>query len=376
MEKIFEKLLDKWRMIDASFEIKLFCYMSACVHFVLFLFTFWRNTYFAGYQILVVILYSIMGARFTKKKFISYYVLILTEIVGHAAVVWMFTGDTCYAEQYIIFLIIMINYIIFFEDSFRKRMVFSALTMIVCMISYFLLRHVVCGELSPIYSEKMQGAEDILSVFISMSVLGFLFVWVFIQTIRNHDKVEKLEQDNSQLKLSNDTDFLTGVYSRKYAQIVLEEHYRIYSETGRTFSVAIGDIDFFKSVNDKYGHEAGDVVLKQLGTLFKEYMRETDIASRWGGEEFLFIFEADLDTAVKIVERLRKQVEQTSISDRGSDISVTMTFGCTQIKKEETVLELVHRADSYLYQGKKAGRNRVISSKCFDENSEIKSVQK
>lgn len=375
MEKIFDNFLDRWRMIDASFEIKLFCYLSACVHLILFLFTFWRNTYFAGYQILVVILYSVMGAKYTKKKFIQSYLVILAEIIGNAIVVWLFVGDTCHAEQYIIFLVLMVNYIIFFVDSFKIRMVFSVVAMLTCMMSSFWLHHVLTELISPIRSEKMQLVQSELSVFFTMSMMCFLFVWVFIQTMRNHDRVEKLKQDNSQLKISNDTDFLTGVYSRKYAQVVLEDCYRLYCETGKVFSVAIGDVDFFKSVNDEYGHEAGDIVLKQLGTLFMEYMRESDVVSRWGGEEFLFIFETDLDNAVMVMERLNKKIEQTTIFIHEKEISVTMTFGCTQIKEAETVLELLHRADSYLYWGKKAGRNRVISSKCFEENIATKSVQ-
>lgn len=179
-----------------------------------------------------------------------------------------------------------------------------------------------------------------------------------------------MKEDNNRLKLSNDMDFLTGVCSRKYAQVVLDERYGSFCENGKLFSVAIGDIDFFKRVNDAYGHEAGDVVLKNLGSLFMECIRDKDVVSRWGGEEFLFIFEADLDSTIGVLERLRQTIEKTLIPVRGGEISVTMTFGCTQIKSGETVLELVHRADSYLYWGKKAGRNRVVTSKSFAEDVE------
>lgn len=367
MENGFEKLLDKWSMRDAGFEIRLFCYMSLCVHFLLFLFTFWQNTYFALYQILSVFMYIIIGIKFTGKKFILTYAVILCEIVVHSTVVWLFTGDTCYSEQYIVFLIIIMSYIVFFVGSFKKRMIFSVTSMTVCMLLYFGLRHVLSPITPPINIREMQNLRNLLSIFFSISTLIFLSVWVFIQTVRNHTQVQKLKQDNSRLKISNDVDFLTGVYSRKYAQVVLDERYRIYCETGKIFSVAIGDIDFFKSVNDEYGHEAGDLVLEKIGTLFAESIREADIPSRWGGEEFLFIFEADLETAAVALERLRRNVEKTSIPVREREISVTMTFGCTQIRQGETVLELVHRADSYLYWGKKAGRNRVVTSKCFEE---------
>lgn len=369
MDKFFDKLLERWGTRGIDFEVKIFCCMSVCVHLGLALFTFDKSILFALYQILSAATYGIMGAKFKKKHFVLLYCAILCEIVGHAVVVWLFTGNTCYAEQYIILLIIMISYIVFFVESYTRRMIFSITVMTICVCFYFFLHSVLGKYEAPLLVAKMSEIQSQLTMFFSMSVLFFLFAWVSIQTIRNHDRVEKLQRDNSRLKSSNDMDFLTGVYSRKYAQYILDEHYRIYCETGKLFSIAIGDIDFFKTVNDEYGHEAGDVVLQKLGKIFMSSIRETDVASRWGGEEFLFIFEADLDTAIDVLERLRQKIENTLFQSRERDISVTMTFGCTQIKPGETVLELVHRVDSYLYWGKKEGRNRVVSSRSLREET-------
>lgn len=374
IERNFDKLINKLSIKGTDLDVKTFYYLNACVHMILALMTVGRCLFFPLYQLAAMALYAYMGRSFKKERFKYYYAVSLFEMVGHAVIVWLFTGDTCHAEMYIIFQVIMMSYVVFFFDTFLGRMLFCLVAMVLCMGAHFFLHHVLIYLESPIYDAQMGAIRSVLSMTLSMSMLCVLFVWVLMQTLRNHSQMEQLQADNCRLQTCNDTDFLTQVCSRKHAQFILDERYRTFCETGKAFTIAIGDIDFFKSVNDQYGHESGDVVLSRLGRIFKSSIRESDVVSRWGGEEFLFIFDANVETSIDVLERLRQLIENTVIPVQDSAISVTMTFGCTEIRAGETILELVRRADSYLYCGKKAGRNRVVCRKCFQELTEGGSI--
>ena len=137
-------------------------------------------------------------------------------------------------------------------------------------------------------------------------------------------------------------------------------------------SIAIGDIDHFKKINDTYGHDAGDEVLKSLAKLFDDYMSEFGIAIRWGGEEFLFVFDdVNLDDAFVALDRLRLKISTLEILWKGERIPVTMTFGLTDINVmlsskdtdsdiENRIHEAIGDADKKLYMGKESGRNKVV----------------
>jgi diguanylate cyclase (GGDEF)-like protein len=121
------------------------------------------------------------------------------------------------------------------------------------------------------------------------------------------------------------------------------------------------DIDHFKKVNDTYGHDSGDNVLKAIAGVFQGGIREQDKASRWGGEEFLFLFpETTGEGAVTIAEKLRIQIEEMSIQVEGDIIGVTLTFGIATSEISCDFDEIIRKADLALYQGKEQGRNRTV----------------
>jgi diguanylate cyclase (GGDEF)-like protein len=122
----------------------------------------------------------------------------------------------------------------------------------------------------------------------------------------------------------------------------------------------MADIDFFKSVNDKYGHDAGDLVLQNVAKILRKNLRSADIVGRWGGEEFLILLQnIRPDRVWEKLESLRKTIEDGSVKDNGVEIKVTMSFGGAIPRKDDSVLSLVSRADDFLYKSKREGRNRV-----------------
>ncbi len=158
----------------------------------------------------------------------------------------------------------------------------------------------------------------------------------------------------------SETDALTGVANRyKFDKTLAQESNR-FERYGTALSFAIIDIDFFKKINDQYGHVTGDLVLKQFASLISNQLRKTDQFCRWGGEEFALLMPStDLEHAIQLCEQLRKMIENHRFD--GID-SLTASFGVAQIRAKESEKQLLLRADEALYRAKSEGRNRVVGS--------------
>ncbi len=126
-------------------------------------------------------------------------------------------------------------------------------------------------------------------------------------------------------------------------------------------SIIMCDIDFFKKVNDTYGHNAGDEVLRSVAKTLEKSVRAGDNVYRWGGEEFIIMLKgADVDIAAGVAERIRGKIEATPVYFAHTEIRITMSFGCAQASPELTVEQNIETADERLYRAKETGRNRVI----------------
>ena len=156
-------------------------------------------------------------------------------------------------------------------------------------------------------------------------------------------------------------DPLTGLRNRRG----LHAHYERRIATLRIYekaSIIMCDIDHFKHVNDTYGHNAGDEVLKYVANLLQSSIRIDDGAFRWGGEEFILLLpHKSTQEAIVLAERLRSLIEESVITFEGTDIKITMSFGVSEINPELTTEENVEAVDAKLYYAKEHGRNRVIS---------------
>ncbi len=152
-------------------------------------------------------------------------------------------------------------------------------------------------------------------------------------------------------------DALTSIYNRRYASKKLDG----LVDRAVPFSVAIGDIDFFKKFNDKYGHECGDAVLIEVSRTIGEYMRGKGFAARWGGEEFLLCFEnVSGMSATLACEKVLEEIRERLVEYEGQFLSVTMSFGVAQADPLLSIDENINAADMRLYEAKEGGRNRVV----------------
>lgn len=163
------------------------------------------------------------------------------------------------------------------------------------------------------------------------------------------------------LRIMIEQDALTELYNRRSGDQKLRQVAADVKASGRSFALAIGDIDLFKRVNDTYGHECGDVVLKKVSCLLKQHMWHQGFVARWGGEEFLLVFEnADLEKAKEQLNQLLEAIRNLDTFYENQHVRVTMTFGLV-CEPSEDIHILLKEADGKLYIGKTNGRNQVVS---------------
>lgn len=176
---------------------------------------------------------------------------------------------------------------------------------------------------------------------------------------KNADLMEMMDK----LRLSAITDALTGLYNRRYLTERIQEQTHRHHRSGAPFSFIIGDIDRFKQFNDLYGHAYGDFVLVRVAETLSACCRESDILSRWGGEEFLILLpDTEEDEACLIAGRMRSVLDAATFEHQGTPCHVTMTFGVSLYDPVIGADASVQRADRRLLKGKEGGRNRVECS--------------
>ena len=185
------------------------------------------------------------------------------------------------------------------------------------------------------------------------------YVYITVQDVTEVAVYEKV------LLEMNMKDGLTGIYNRRYLENYLKEEVKKYQRAPRPFSMIMLDIDFFKKINDTFGHQCGDFILKSIASTITSNIRNTDVLARYGGEEFSCLLpETDIDGATHLAEQLRAAIENEVYTFQGSPIKLTISLGVAELKKDITSPEaLSTKADTALYEAKKTGRNRVVAAK-------------
>lgn len=180
---------------------------------------------------------------------------------------------------------------------------------------------------------------------------------------RVQERTQALEVANARLEALSNTDQLTQLKNRRYLEKMLEEEWQRCKRYGREFAVVMMDVDFFKKVNDQYGHPAGDACLKQVAERISGCVRwPSDQVARYGGEEFCMVLpETDGPGARVVAERIREHIQSKPIATDNETFPVTMSLGiCAGIPSDELTVEaMLKAADLALYQSKESGRNRV-----------------
>lgn len=175
-------------------------------------------------------------------------------------------------------------------------------------------------------------------------------------------KNQELEKAKRELFLLSRTDSLTKLPNRRdILEKIQAEIYR-FERSKQPFSLIICDIDDFKIINDTYGHNAGDFILKTTADIMQKNIRKQDLLARWGGEEFLFLLpDTDLKGCRKVAENIRKIIQDHHFHFEEKDLQITITFGLSMFENGSTIDDCIKRADVALYKGKRTGKNCVIN---------------
>lgn len=181
-----------------------------------------------------------------------------------------------------------------------------------------------------------------------------------VEVFADNSKNVSILQEMEKLRKEVLTDRLTGVGNRRYADIILERLDEALCEHGVPYGVLFVDIDFFKRVNDSWGHHVGDLVLNMVAQTLSGGLRPLDAVCRWGGEEFVVLVSNVEDPELAtLAERIRMLVEQSWVEHEGEIIRVTASFGGAVAGQKETPEAVIARADRQLYLSKNSGRNCV-----------------
>lgn len=208
------------------------------------------------------------------------------------------------------------------------------------------------GEVIGAYQAINKLGEDGNSVFDEQDVKHLTMAAVFCgKTLESHMLYKESHEDP-----------LTELKNRRGFYAYFDDFVQPKLQNGN-FSAIMCDIDFFKKVNDTYGHNAGDAVLVHIANQLKSSIAESGEVARWGGEEFVMILiDCTEEQAVECAERIRQRVENNACEFEGQQIKVTMSFGVKELEWEKSVYENIECADARLYRAKTLGRNRVVSS--------------
>lgn len=204
-----------------------------------------------------------------------------------------------------------------------------------------------------------QKTDYTLIVKISLAI-AFIFLFILYRQRLINQYNTRLKALNQELEHLSNTDPLTGVANRHLLNHIFQEELERVHRYRSNLSIIMIDVDFFKTINDSFGHTIGDQVLKKLADLMSSTIRSTDLVGRWGGEEFLILCpETDLNGAIKLAESIRQNISQYNF---GIAQTITVSQGVAEYRKTQSLENFIQCADNALYQAKEAGRNSVIAN--------------
>lgn len=215
------------------------------------------------------------------------------------------------------------------------------------------------------FNEGQLTAAEYSDTFKLRFILSF-FTVTFLSACYEYSRkasYQHIQSLSDKFELMAKTDSLTGLANRREMMEQIQKEYARINRNNDTLSLLLIDVDRFKSINDGYGHDVGDIVLQQLAHTLAENLRAHDLVARWGGEEFLVMLpETNHQQAVDVAEKLRDKVSSHNFNVKHFHKQITVSIGITELNKYQTITNAIAKADQYLYQAKQSGRNKV----CFE----------
>lgn len=290
---------------------------------------------------------------------ISYYLKTLSILVlfNISMIIWMIESIKYFGWDIGVQHFLLLLLVLCFFSGYQQYKLKIVIAAIFCGLRIYL--YFMCKQILPAVTlNSVMG--NLLQIVNTLFIFWCISVICFVFSKDSKELEGKLVAYNEQLKEQANTDTLTRLYNRRKAMEYLTNLTQMNSYQ-KGFSVCICDIDFFKSVNDNYGHDFGDLVLKNISEIMQKELKEIGFAARWGGEEFLIVFpNYNGDQAFINLEKLRWKIKNLRIKGNNQDIKITMTFGLAEYDFANGLEATIKEADQKLYMGKAAGRDRIV----------------
>ncbi len=249
-----------------------------------------------------------------------------------------------------------------FAGKSRKSVYEHVATILLWFVALAVISAMIAFYLAKVYSKRMLLAIDAINGFIKSISNGNLTVALDEEIIKRKDEIGEIGRNAAKmqgdLQKLIETDPLTSLYNRRSCNRKLS----LLEVEKKNYTIAMCDIDWFKKINDEFGHAAGDYVLVTIAEMLAESVKDCGFASRWGGEEFLLIYEMDSKEAQEKVKELRDRIREHAFTYADKQIAVTMTFGIENSDLGRTHEARINEADTNLYIGKRSGRDRIVCS--------------
>lgn len=258
--------------------------------------------------------------------------------------------------QYVIALVPFGYYMCHALLDKKRRYVIATVLGAIALVSFVSCR-VLSMYFGALYQLNVPEAVELGTyIFNSLCNFGFLFIITVIFLVEIQTATNQLQKQNEILDTMAHIDPLTGLYNRRSMHTFLNN-----APGSEPFCLVMCDIDDFKKINDTYGHDTGDNVLREIARMVQSQMGQHDRACRWGGEEMLLLIHGDLDQACQIAEGIRNAVNDFAFCLKGQSIHCSITIGVALHQEGEGIDHTITQADNNLYYGKRNGKNRVVS---------------
>lgn len=375
IKNIFNFIPKMWTgeaVLENKIKFKLICYLLGFVH--IFIAIYFRTSGSFGmfvYNLFSAVFYLIMvDPMLRREKYSALFNMTYIEILTHACVATLCFGWNFGFMMYAIALSPVAFFMTYSlpnsgkKKALTKPIAYSLITMVI-----FIVIKKTTDNIGPFFTLKSITAEKIALMYEFNCILTYLSLVLFSTLFSSeiHQKELILEKRNSDLSNISSIDPLTKLLNRRSMEKYLSEAVERVKTDGTLFSLAIGDIDNFKMVNDIHGHNVGDDVLIMVSEKIKSALPENSTLCRWGGEEFLILLPLPEKDAIPVIENVRMAVSEGSVNvekpEGNMTLKVTMTLGVSQYIHGFNIEKVISVADGYLYDGKANGKNRVVHSK-------------
>ena len=325
-------------------------FSTVCHILQIIIFLFWGNTTLALLNFLSICAYVLAIVLLTKGNPAAAGLIFSVEIAVTAVLLTLLIGSDTFIFSYF-FVLLLVQMLVPYA-SWRVRIPVISSVFMLLFISFTL-------------SVTFSPSIDIASIRFLYSIFNIsVGASSMIAIVSVDNAVNKIISRFNKIQMNQymdeaHFDELTRLYNRRYAQIMFDE-ISSDSEQSNAWCVAILDIDFFKHINDTYGHSAGDCVLQRLATIIRSSLRKTDYVFRWGGEEFLILLRnADIFDSYNALEKMRQIIQDSTIIAESHPITLTVTIGLCKCSGDN-IAQCIEISDQNLYRGKRLGRNMVV----------------